>query len=58
MKDVLSSDIVIVLLGTSVVILTAILINRRRNASKSSSRDPWGSGEKSRMSSDYIYIDQ
>ena len=55
----LSSDIVIVLLGTSVAILTAILLNRQRKSSKkTTSKDPWGTKDGRKQNSDYIYIDQ
>ncbi len=52
-------EILVGILASSSLLLSAVLLNKQLSRSKKSkSRDPWGNGSKSAQISDYFYIDQ
>jgi len=52
-------DIVYAVLGTLVVSLTVLLVNRKLStSSKVAKEDPWGSKDGRKQNSDYFYTDQ
>lgn len=57
--DMNNFEILVGILASSSLLLSAVLLNKQLSRSKKSkSRDPWGNGSKSAQISDYFYIDQ